>query len=512
MLNSKFVIRIFLIGGLIFIACPTAPAQRNDAVKDNALAKFEKSIEEGDYAAVERDLLNYAVANQTNARAFELLGRLRQAQNRLSEARSLFQKALSLDPNSVIAKINLAVINFQTGNSGQAISLLNEINENSLSGDVLRLKLAQAFVLVGDCRKARNNIEKLNIKIRKTTALPVSAGCYLQTGEKQKAVLLIPSAKNLARQNSAAAIKFAEVLAGAGMYKESADVLRSVVSAAPQNADALILLARAEIYTNDFSKAKIHLNRAAKINPNAPDLLFTGALLESEQGKDAEALILLEKSLEAAPDSPVILSRLVVSAMRAGHSSKAVKAAEKLLALNSGAPEFIYLYGAASLQNNSLRAAEDSLKRFLELRPEDSRGCLALGLTYAAQNDKFEKARAQLSHCIEMNPRDVESIYQLGLSYKTQGEPAKAVEYLERATALAPNYARALRDLGAVYLQTGAEMKARAALEKSVSINPNDADTHFQLSRLYNLIGETHLAKKHLEQFQKLKNPDKTGM
>jgi len=49
-------------------------------------------------------------------------------------------------------------------------------------------------------------------------------------------------------------------------------------------------------------------------------------------------------------------------------------------------------------------------------------------------------------------------------------------------------------------------------LEKAVALNPNDADTHFQLSRLYNLTGERELAKKHLEIFQKLKNPKKDGM
>ena len=69
------------------------------------------------------------------------------------------------------------------------------------------------------------------------------------------------------------------------------------------------------------------------------------------------------------------------------------------------------------------------------------------------------------------------------------------------------NYAFALRDLGALYLQAGAEAKARTVLEKAVSLSPNDADTHFQLSRLYNLIGESTLAKRHLEIFQKLKNP-----
>ena len=142
----------------------------------------------------------------------------------------------------------------------------------------------------------------------------------------------------------------------------------------------------------------------------------------------------------------------------------------------------------------------------MELSPKHSRGCLALGLTFAAQIDKLEDARKQLNHCLEIDPANFEARYQLAISYKTHGETAKAIEYLEGTIKYVPDYALALRDLGALYLQTGAEAKARVVLEKAVSLDPNDADTHFQLSRLYNLIGESALAKRHMETFQKIKN------
>lgn len=511
MFHNKLLFQILTTGILIFCALNFSSAQKIGTHK-NPLAEFEKSIEQGSFSTIERDLLNYLIAHPNDAKGFELLGRLRFAQNRLTEAKALYQKALSLDSHLASAKIDLAVINFQTGNAGQSLTDLNEINDDEVSNNKFRLKLAQAFALIGDCRKALSNVEKLDIKLKNGDALPLRAVCHLQLGGEQKVISLIPLAKNLSKQNPIVAIKFAEALSGATMHKESADVLRSIVLAAPQNADALILLAKSEIYMKNFAAAKVHLSQAFKIKPNSPNLLFAQGLFESEQGNAAQALDLLEKSLMANPDSTIVLSQFVITAMRAGNSRKAVKAAEKLLELKPDAPEFLYLHGAASLQNNNLQAAENSLTRFLELRPKDSRGCLALGLTYAAQTDQVEKARRQLKNCVEINPNNFEATYQLGLSYKTQGEMTKAIEYLEETVKLSPNYASALRDLGAVYLQSGAESKARSLLEKSVAINPNDSDTHFQLSRLYNLIGETDLAKRHLEIFQKLRNPNKTGM
>ena len=316
----------------------------------------------------------------------------------------------------------------------------------------------------------------------------------------------------LAKENPTVVMKFAEVLGKAGLHKEAVDLLRLVIAASPKNLDALLMMAKSEIFLKDYSAAKIHLSAAEQLQPKSAQLFFIKSFLENERGNHAQSLALLERSLAEDPDNTEVLAQFVVTAMRVNQPGKAVRAAEKLITLKPENFEFLYLYGIGSLQNGNLPTAERILEKFLEARPNDSRGCLALGLTFAAQTDKLPEARGQLQKCLTINPNNYEAAYQLGLSYKTQGDSAQAIDYLEQTVNLSPDYAAALRDLGTVYLQTGLEAKARPVLEKAVSLNPNDADTHFQLSRLYNLIGERELAKKHLELFQKLKNPKKDGM
>lgn len=511
MLRNKSLFQIPAACALILSGVFVSFAQKT--VRDKTkLARFETIIAAGNYAEIERDLLDYAIANPGDARAFELLGKLRFAQNRLSEAKSLYQKSLTLDARSASARIGSALVAFQTGDAAQSARTLNEIDEADIAGASLRLRLAEAFAVVGDCPKALKTIEKLNAETKNAGALPLRARCLPAADEKQKAAPLVAAAKNLAEQNPATAVKFAEVLSERRMYTESADVLRAVVAVVPQNADALVALAKSEIYLKDLKNAEIYLGRASKIKPDSPDALLVRAMLESERGDAARALDLLEKALAANPRQTKILSRFVVAAMRAAQAGKAFRAAEKLLESKPDEPEFLYLHGASALQGNNLPAAENSLRRLLELRPADARGCLALGLTLAAQPARLKEARGQLQSCIDADPNDFEAKYQLGLSYKSEGETAKAIEYLEDAVKLAPGYALALRDLGATYLQSRSEAKARVVLEKSAALNPQDADTHFQLSRLYNLTGETVLAKKHLDAFQKLKNSPKTGV
>lgn len=487
------------------------PAQKT-VTDRNDLTLFERQIDEGKFAEVEKGLFDYLIANPRDAKGFALMAKMRLGQGRPSEARSLASKALTLDPKLMAAKLSLAQAYFQLGDSKESQSILAGISETEISENSAGLDFARVFALVGNCPAALKAAEKLPLKVRDGEALPIRARCLLETGDRQGIESLIKTAKTIARQNPEIAVRFAEVLSKGGLNDEVVAILRPVIISNPRNVAALALLAKSEIYLKELANAKIHLAQAEKLQPNSSELLFVRSLLESELGNNTGSVVLLEKALVADPNNTDVLSRLVVTAMRANQAAKAVRAAERLIGLKPDDLEFLYLYGAASLQNNDLQQAESSLTKYLGARPNDSRGCLALGLTFAAQKDKLLTARQQLQHCLDINPNAYEAAYQLGLSYKTQGDMVKATEYLEQTVRLAPNYALSLRDLGAVYLQTGAEAKARPLLEKAVMLDPNDADTHFQLSRLYNLIGERALGQKHLELFQKLKNPKKDVM
>ncbi len=500
--------KIFLL--LAFFATYVSPQKVSP--DKNTLAFFEKSIAEGKLSEIERDLFNYVITNPKNAAGFSLLAKLRLKQTRLNEAKSLSNKALTLDPNLLSAKLNLALVNIELGAIEAARAALNGISESEISDYSLRLNLAQIFALIGDCPKALKTAEKLPLKIKNSEALPFRATCFLESGDQKNLASLISIAKTLAKQNPTVVVKFAEVLSKAERHKETVDLLRLVIATSPKNMDALLMMAKSEIFLKDYSNAKIHLAEAEQLQPKSAELFFIKSYLENEQGNNAQSLALLEKSLAENPNNTEVLAQFVVTAIRVNQAGKAVRAAEKLITLKPENFEFLYLYGVASLQNNNLQTAESVLEKFLEAYPNDSRGCLALGLTFAAQTDKLQEARGQLQKCLNLDPNNYEATYQLGLSYKTQGDSAQAIEYLEQTVKLSPNYASALRDLGTVYLQSGIEAKARPVLEKSVLLNPNDADTHFQLSRLYNLIGERELARKHLELFQKLKNQKKDGM
>lgn len=468
---------------------------------------FERNIERGKINEIERPLLDYALANPHNTRALELLGQVRVRQGRLEEARALYKRVLGLDPTSTTATIAAARISFTLGQRDEAQQLLGSIEQTASLAPLTKLELAAALFFVGKFSEALALVEELPLNIRNSKALPLTAAVYLETGNKQDLAKLIPLMRHLSAADSVLTVQNAEVLRNAGFIKEAIDLLRTAISKRANNAELFLLLARLETLTREFAQADAHIRRAAVLMPpNSVTILSAQAALENARGNTIGALELAAKARQFAPNSPSVLADYVLLAIRAGKSQAAIEAAKILLSLDPENPEYEYLLGAAALQIGNISTAQTSLERFVQKRPNDSRGCLALGLTLAAQRDQIDNARRQMSRCLEIDPANVEARYQLGLSYKAQGDNDRAIQYFEDVVKQAPNHVSALRDLGALYLQADAGAKARELLERAASLDPKDADTHFQLSRLYNQSGETTLAKQHFEIFQKLRN------
>lgn len=501
---------LFLLLAIVVLA--TAAAGQRNTDGRAVLEDLERLVELGKLPEVERSLFSYVIANPADAKGFSLLARLRLKQDRLSESRSLAEKALSLDPSLLQAKVTLAQEAFRQGDITRLQTVLASVSENEVPEAATKLELARLYANAGECPRAMQFVARLPIKMRDADALPLRLRCGLEAGNGKDLASLIVLARAQARQKPAIAVEAAELLFANGLREETVDLVSRVVAAAPNNFEALLLLARAKIELGQLPAARAHLAKAEKIRPDSAELFFTRSLLETEEGKHQAAYELLERSLTLNSNNPGTLAQYVVAALRVGQTGRAVKAAEKLLTLHPGDLEYTYLYGVAALQTNSVQKAEEALVRYTAARPTDSRGCLALGLAYSAQSEKFAAARRQMLNCLAIDPKNFEAAFQIGLSYKTEGDSATAAEYFEKAVELSPDYAAALRELGSAYVQSGAEARARPLLEKAVRLDPYDAETHFQLSRLYTLLGESELGRKHLELFQKLRTPKKEGM
>src|SRR5258708_6239895 len=170
---------------LLCIAGSAIHAQKRPA-NDRTLANFERDIDAGKLTETEKPLLQFALTDPNNARAIELMGRLRLKQGRLRESLSLYRRVLTLEPGFVTAKINYGRALLMAGQADAARQVLDEINPAEIKETPGRLNLSDALALAGECQAVVNIVDTLPATIRNGDGLPILGVCYLRLGETEK--------------------------------------------------------------------------------------------------------------------------------------------------------------------------------------------------------------------------------------------------------------------------------------------------------------------------------------
>jgi tetratricopeptide (TPR) repeat protein len=116
-----------------------------------------------------------------------------------------------------------------------------------------------------------------------------------------------------------------------------------------------------------------------------------------------------------------------------------------------------------------------------------------------AQEDNYVPAIAAMNDLLEKFPRDQRLAFLAGGWLVKQEQYKQGVVVLERAVALAPNYAAALNQLGYAYAFSGDFEKGFAAMERYVALQPDEPNPHDSYGEILRKAGRFEAA---LEQYQ----------
>ena len=78
--------------------------------------------------------------------------------------------------------------------------------------------------------------------------------------------------------------------------------------------------------------------------------------------------------------------------------------------------------------------------------------------------------------------------YELGVEYHQQELADQAIEELQKATKIDPNYAEARYELGVLYQEKEDHKTAFQEFKQAVTINPDYAEAHFRLGTIYHTL------------------------
>lgn len=216
----------------------------------------------------------------------------------------------------------------------------------------------------------------------------------------------------------------ADALRANGEITESEGVCDIVLRRAPDNTDALRILAKAATDDGRFVVAEGYLKRIAKLSGNHPDALFDLGKFLHDRCRYPEALTALQAAARLSADNPEIQSLLGHVFGILGHTRDALLAYERCLALRPGDPAALigrgHMLRIAGLKDE----ARESYAACTRVRPEIGSAWwyLASLHRYVASDDDILVMQNQLGAGSVNADSEVEFRFALARAFENRGQ------------------------------------------------------------------------------------------
>jgi tetratricopeptide (TPR) repeat protein len=218
-----------------------------------------------------------------------------------------------------------------------------------------------------------------------------------------------------------------------------------------------------------------------------------------------------------------------------------IKSLAKSLELDVTNAEAHKILGRNMMIVGRFDVAQVEFEQALRYKPDSAEVCYNLGKLFSIQ-DNWEPARKQFEAALRIDPSYLEAVDALGFALEALGDdsgalaayrkaialneertgtfasplvnmsayynrtddPAKALEYADKALALDPRSDRAWFQKGRASERQGKLDDAVTALTRAISTNPRASSYYYVLAGVYRRMGRTDDSQKALETFKRL--------
>ena len=405
------------------------------------------------------------------------LAMVRDAAGDHEAARSLVERALSLDPSSSRLRLLLANLELERGDTGQALAVLDAVIEQDPRFVEALVRKATILGRLGRRTEARQSLEtamagdpenpQVNLAYAQLVEIP---GGSLGGAETRLRALLERDPFTAGGWRL-----LGELLEASGRSDEALETYRDGLHRQPDDAQLHgaygLLLAR----SGQAQAAAGHLIEAIRLGSGMRSEwhVTLGALL-AEQGRFSEARQQYDLVLAAEPGNVAARNNRAVALYRSG---QLVEAEAELRTLVEQHPRYADAFNnlaAVELDRRLWAEAEASSRRATELAPAMVEAWNNLGLALD-ELGRLGDARASFARALELDDEYWQARMNLGITLHKLGEPAEAAAELEAALARAPGVPELHFELGELYLGPLADSrKARAHLNAFLERAPRD--------------------------------------
>jgi tetratricopeptide (TPR) repeat protein len=440
------------------------------------------------------------------------LGEIQLEASEFAEAKALFSRLLEVSPNHSGAKLAMARISLfdhdydaalKFGDEALALAKQAENREAVFQAWMVKANVADAQKKPDERRQALERA--LEIRPSDEPATLQLAELLTQMDLHQDALRRLKECQKAGCASAAFYRALVQAYRDGGQIEDAKSQLNEALRAQPNDTGLLMLQAADEVKADRLKTAKAIYAQIIDNERTFADAYTALAALELAEGRNAEAVEVLRQGVEAADQKLPLLEKLAEVQMTVGATLKAKETMAEILKLDPNNTEaklrFARLLKGLGFADESARFYEDlqttgaldgadaldyievlyrqkeydraltSVKSVLGSDPLNLRANVLRGAVQSAMG-RYKEADEDLRKALKVDSASADAYYYLGLNELAQGRTAPAVEYLSKASSLAPTNLEMRHQLGRAFSEVGGVGNLRRALsEYSFIIN-----------------------------------------
>ena len=321
-----------------------------------------------------------------------------------------------------------------------------------------------------------------------------------------------------------------------GHPQEAEADFRHELEAAPNSSDAYLGLGLAQLRQGHADEARASLGKSIDLNPTLPGAHLFRGIAEFQMNAIDAALPDFEAEINLQPKNAEAYTWLGIANLQAGKPQAAATAFDHAGTLRPNDQSLLYyqvrahtlaaqqsfrtlfaadpdsafvhraqaeIYAEAQQPDKAVEEYQAALKR----SPNDPELYEALGDALQKISHTTEASAAYESE-LKINPQSAIALYNLGKIQVQTGDPAKGVEYLQRAVEAHAAPAPTDFYLGFGLAKLGKNEDAAHWLEQALDNHPSDfirQSDYYELGRVYQKLGRHEDSHKMLDALKKMK-------
>ena len=426
---------------------------------EESISYYEKAIElKPDHAQIYNNLgtayitlgkydlalENYQKASEydpTNSITFYNMGSILQIQNKFKEACEMFKKAYEVEPldNYIVS---LALSEFKSGQYDEAIKHYTELSEKYPDKSNFQYNLACCYEILGDLRASANILEKI-IETNPKAIMMIQklASIYIKTGQVDKAKNLYEKIVMQGAVTPDIYYEYAILSMKTGDFDQAEKIFKKVLSLNPNTAKTHKDLGVIYLNKRLFDYAKDEFEKAYQLDPDNKDIVFEYANYLHATGDYTKADEMYKYALSITPEDANFLTFSAKNKMALNDNEGAYSMLLKALAKAPTSDFILFLLGKTAFLCKDYDNAKLYLVKAYEITPNDEIENI-LALCYFNLGN-FTQANQLFLKILEANQNNTMLLLNSAKCYKEIGDNDKALEQLEKAVNIFPDFEEA---------------------------------------------------------------------